>query len=80
MTVALKLFDLFKALFHFGWDDTKPGLWTLDWTMDWTLAKWLELGIRLGLGLGPGDLFFPLVLQNVMKIFASVASYEHSIR
>ena len=46
MTVTLKLNDLFKALFHFGWDGTKPGLWTLDWTMDWTPTKWLKVRVR----------------------------------
>ena len=35
------------------------------------------------LELGPGNavlLFFPLVLQNVMNMFAAVASYEYLIR
>ena len=55
---------------------------TLDHRAGWSpeVARWLN-GQRLGLGLGNAIvLFFPLILQNMMNIFASVASYGYLIR
>jgi len=32
----------FSDVNTFWWDNTKPGLWTLDWTVDWTLDSIMD--------------------------------------